>query len=624
MAEELDINAVAAQFVQQNIESIAAGCGKVLKLANDKVRLHLDRTYRQYLECVLDKYSRAKSFFIRGEAVYLYQFYVPLSLRLQKKHLEKPTLNDIAKVSRCAAIVGTGGSGKTMMMRHLLVNSVLSKKSVPIFVELRQVNNVELSLDDLVFNTLMSFKFQFDKEYVDEAIKKGHFAFFFDGLDEVVQSKRAATGKARQDFARKNDKNTVVVSSRPDTELEGWPDFTLLHIEPLSLDLAHELVTKLPFDEEIKGRFLDDLRKGMFTKHQSFLSNPLLLSIMLLTYGQSASIPTKLNVFYNQAYEALFERHDALKGGYQRKRHTKLDIQDFARVFSAFCLQTYDKRQFELSHLEALERIEKACEITAIRCDKTDYLRDATQAVSLLVEDGLMIVFAHRSFQEYFTARFISDAAPAVQESLIERYAEHIRTDNVLKLLHEMRPELVEKHYIIPQLAKYFNQIGVKKKIGKKNYLRHIKLVYSSFECRCDEVIGAHNGRSYGSEAVIFTVRNCGHLVGWSGFKAEEFASTRKHFAAKYAAGGDVYRIPTKKLTFQHPFLNDLASSPSVFSKKVLEIAHEILQVLQSNARCAEKSLEQILAQEQKVRAIPKRSMVARKLPQKAPMRPGV
>jgi hypothetical protein len=55
---------------------------------------------------------------------------------------------------------------------------------------------------------------------------------------------------------------------------------------------------------------------------------------MLLSYGQSASIPNKISVFYNQAYEALFERHDVLKDGFRRKRLTPLDIQDFARVFA--------------------------------------------------------------------------------------------------------------------------------------------------------------------------------------------------------------------------------------------------------------------------------------------------
>src|SRR6185503_8614326 len=129
------------------------------------------------------------------------------------------------------------------------------------------------------------------------------------------------------------------------------------------LDQACELVQKLPFESEFTSKFLKDLRDTLFAKHNSFLSNPLLLSIMLLTYGQSADIPNKLNVFYNQAYEALFQRHDALKGAFQRDRSTGLDIQDFAKVFAAFSLQTYDKRVFQMSKTQAIDYLEGAKKI---------------------------------------------------------------------------------------------------------------------------------------------------------------------------------------------------------------------------------------------------------------------
>lgn len=71
---EFNINKVAAEFVQNNIENfVRVGTG-VFKTASDKIKLHLDRTYKAYLKCVAEKCSRTKSFLIRGEPVYLYQF----------------------------------------------------------------------------------------------------------------------------------------------------------------------------------------------------------------------------------------------------------------------------------------------------------------------------------------------------------------------------------------------------------------------------------------------------------------------------------------------------------------------------------------------------------------------
>ena len=75
---EFDINKVTAEFVQKNIENFVKLGTDVFKTAAQKVQHHLDRTYKAYLKYVADKCSHTKSFFIRGEPAYLYQFYVPL------------------------------------------------------------------------------------------------------------------------------------------------------------------------------------------------------------------------------------------------------------------------------------------------------------------------------------------------------------------------------------------------------------------------------------------------------------------------------------------------------------------------------------------------------------------
>jgi predicted NACHT family NTPase len=434
MGDELDLNSIVAQFIQQNIEAFIDTAKGIIKMGTDKIRLDLNQTYEDYLTNVIDRYAKAKSFIFRGEPVQLYRFYVPLNIRFQKQIIHSPGINEIQKISRCIVITGSAGCGKSMMMRHLLLNSIVSKNKVPIFIELRQFNSSDTDIRTLIYETLRIHKFNLDKEYIDKAFQIGHFILFLDGYDEVISTKRSHVTKCIQDFSKQYDQNCIIISSRPDIEIEGWPEFTVIKIHPLILDQAYQLIYKLPYDDELKTKFLIDLRSGLFQKHESFLSNPLLLTIMLLTYGQSATIPNKLNVFYNQAYEALFERHDALKGGYRRERLTSFDIQDFGRLFSAFCLLSYDKREFEFSHTQALEYIEKSQPITGLRCSKDAFLQDLIQAVCLLIMDGMQIVYSHRSFQEYFTARFIADARPDIQEQLVKKYAKMSRYDNVLPI----------------------------------------------------------------------------------------------------------------------------------------------------------------------------------------------
>src|SRR5258708_26087576 len=119
MDNELDVNKVAAEFVNQNIEHFYAIGKDVLKGAADRVRVLLRSSYRNYLTCVTERYSKSKSFFIRHEATYLYEFYVPIGLKSGQSVVDKASLQSISDISPFAVLTGTSGSGKSMLMRHL-------------------------------------------------------------------------------------------------------------------------------------------------------------------------------------------------------------------------------------------------------------------------------------------------------------------------------------------------------------------------------------------------------------------------------------------------------------------------------------------------------------------------
>jgi predicted NACHT family NTPase len=205
---------------------------------------------------------------------------------------------------------------------------------------------------------------------------------------------------------------------------------------------------------------------------------------MLLTYNENAKIPAKLSVFYNQAYEALFQRHDANKGGFERVRKTTLDIQDFSRVFSFFCLQSYEKRLFKMSRIECLDLIEKTKTWLEKDFNVEGYLTDLLSAACLMIEDGLEIAFSHRSFQEYFVAIYISTASPVIQKELISRYWRNLRADNVINLLLEIDPELIERELFIPVLHELFKKLGVNKKVGITHTAKYLKTCFLIFKLK--------------------------------------------------------------------------------------------------------------------------------------------
>lgn len=93
--------------------------------------------------------------------------------------------------------------------------------------------------------------------------------------------------------------------------------------------------------------------------HKQFASNPLLLTIMLMTYTSYGEVPAKRHIFYSKAYETMARLHDASKGAYVRPMHTQLSPEDFAVYFSEFCARTYKAEILEFDERIFSEYMEK-------------------------------------------------------------------------------------------------------------------------------------------------------------------------------------------------------------------------------------------------------------------------
>lgn len=590
MSDELDVNKMAVEFVNSHIDTFYDTGKSIWKDMTDKARLHMQKSYREYLTCVTERYSKAKSFFVRSEPTYLYDFYVPAGISSKREQLPA-SVKALSKASSFTVITGSGGSGKSMFMRHLLLDSVKQKQKVPVFIELRELNQTDISLIELIQSTLSKNHFELDAKYIDKAIQAGHFILLLDGFDELTSNLRKSVGKQILQLAQKYDENMIVLSSRPDDEFSGWTLFNVFAMTPLTLEQACELVRLVPFDVDLKNKFTIDLSARLFKEHQSFLSNPLLLSIMLLTYSQSADIPTKLSVFYSQAYEALFHRHDALKGGFKRERSSNLDIQDFAKVFSAFAIQTYDKRIFQMSRSDALGYLEKSKKLSNINFNTSEYLKDAEQAVCLLVEDGLDIVFAHRSFQEYFTAKFILSAEQGVRKKLVSRFSQSLGRDSVISLLHEMNPELVERDLIVPRIESLQRALGIKKRVGITHYKKYIMRLVDIVHINVD---GTASFSVNDADLFVFL-----QFIVDVYPKFEKAIAGRLHmdkaFWSKFSDKERAVEFRLRDMKPLHEIISFMANGAGFISKETLELVIELRNDLLSKFAIMDQSLEEIL-----------------------------
>ncbi|MEC1718413.1 NACHT domain-containing protein [Schinkia azotoformans] len=483
---QIDINKIATNLIEKNIEKVTKGIYDFSSAKRKDLLLKSKNAFDLYLSSAIDKYSSTKTILYRDQRVPLYKFYVDVNLRYQFETINTDNINNLLELSNNITIFGSGGMGKSTLLKHLFLNTILNTDLIPLFVELRDLNDAEITLIDCIYKSLSNLKFNLEKEYFVKALHNGCFVIFLDGFDEVNEEKRRKLTMEIDLMVDKYSENYYIVSSRPgDFLYRGWNKFIDLHVIPLDKQSALSLIEKMDYDNDIKEKFLLELNDNLYKKHQSFCSNPLLLNIMLLTYHEFAEIPDKVHIFYGRAFDALYSQHDATKAGFKRKLMTieNLAIDDFKRVLSAISALSYMEKTYSFDQDQLFYYINSAKQIVDIEFDSNRFKTDLIESVCILVIDGLKYKYQHRSFQEYFTARFISNLPDEEQTSLllhiIEEEGESIKFDEVFNLLFEMANEKFERNLIIPALEK-LKEI-IKDSSLELSYLKYMETSFDEF-----------------------------------------------------------------------------------------------------------------------------------------------
>ena len=282
-----------------------------------------------------------------------------------------------------------------------------------------------------------------------------------DGYDELYSENQKEFFKKLNDFCDKYPENHYILSSRPYSESEfiEFQRFTVLKAVPFTKEQAISLITKIEYpDEELKNKFICDLETGLYDRHKSFASNPLLLNIMLSTYNDYAEIPQKLHLFYYQAFDTMLSKHDATKS-YRRKMLSDLSSDTFKECFAIFCFLTYQKAKTEFTFPEIEEIFKKFPPRIKKILNIGNFIHDLENCLCVLYKEGNRYKFSHRSFQEYFVAYFLNIQTDSKMRDysflLIESGKFSIRADSVFFMLEDMSTQRFNNNILIPLLTKF-------------------------------------------------------------------------------------------------------------------------------------------------------------------------
>ena len=352
------MNAIFDEYLSPLISKIA----NKLKITYNEVKIDLEIPFQAYLTNSYEKYSKIKTIIYGIEPKKLYDFFEIPFLKKGSDIIKPTTTKILTDLSKFLIIEGSGGIGKSTLMKHLFLSELKLKDYIPIFIELKDFNEEgHLDLEKLLLKKLNQFHNTFQEEYLDYALQSGCFLFLLDGYDELYSENQKEFFKKLNDFCDKYPENHYILSSRPYSESEfiEFQRFTVLKAVSFTKEQAISLITKIEYpDEELKDKFIRDLESGLYDRHKSFASNPLLLNIMLSTYNDYAEIPQKLHLFYYQAFDTMLSKHDATKS-YRRKMLSDLSSDTFKECFAIFCFLTYQKAKTEFTFPEIEEIFKK-------------------------------------------------------------------------------------------------------------------------------------------------------------------------------------------------------------------------------------------------------------------------
>jgi len=472
MEEQIDINKVIANVINYNVERIFTSIKQKVKSLKDAFKVHFKTAFTKYLKNTYEKYHKVKTLFYKAAPQDLYDIFVCPTISGSNGDFDADNVDKFLDVSNFLILKGTGGVGKSMLMKHLFINTLLNKKKnlIPILVELKDFNDSDAPFVDTLYAIMNSLGFDLEKENFLHALDTGGFLFLFDGLDEVnsVNEKRCFKELNelcdRYNNRNKKNENYFFISSRPNNNnhFVPWQRFTVLEAKPFSKTQALQLIDKIHYPSDKKEIFIQQFKDNLYDKHKSFASNPLLLNIMLLTFEDYSEIPDKLHIFYANAFETLFARHDSTKSGvYKREVKSGLSNDQFKKVFAQFCFETYLAGLLKFEENDLTSVLSK-CKCNTVNFEVDKFILDLQTTVCLMYKDGFKYFFTHRSFQEYFAALHIQSLDDQEQAAVYEVLADKDSrsSDNVLRMLLDMSLNKFEKNAFIPALEKLEKQIS--------------------------------------------------------------------------------------------------------------------------------------------------------------------
>ena len=478
---------IIASVVGDKLKSLFENLGKEF---GEEVKQVINNSILEYQ---VEEYNRnfsTKTLLHRVQPKNLKDFYQPLFItpcgknrrqigfRDNSKRISTSSISELFDKKQFITLIGNAGSGKSTIVKYLFLNAVDSKFKIPIKVELRYLNDFNGTVIDFIKDRIFKLsRLATHERIIERLMSSGDFVFFLDGYDEINSTKKEKITKEIDDLVKLYNKNNYLLTSRPYTEIDLLPLFHNFEVCELSDEDINSFIKKqIPIEEkELCDKITEAVNSQENVSYKSFLSNPLLLSMFILTFQSYSSIPQKRSEFYSQVFDALFSVHDSMsKLAFVREKQSGLSKEQIVEILKLFSFLSYFDEQFIFSGIYLEDKFKFIKEKKKnINFDNDKLINDLQVAIGILNKEGTDYTFPHRSLQEYFAAIYIFSLNDAnkkiVYQKIINLFTDKKKfrqtsRDNFHLLLSELDDKNVIKYALIPYFEKYISELNLEEK----------------------------------------------------------------------------------------------------------------------------------------------------------------
>lgn len=510
------IDKFSENMVSKYVDALTKELGTLFDDLYDETEQFININIRKYLSNYQEKYSKIKTLLHGSTPLNLYDVYYHIDIKgknpktRRTKIVKTASIKNVLKESSKITIIGDAGSGKSTLVKHLFLNSLEKKVGIPILIELRYFNQSKENLITYLKREISDTDLVVNSEILERYLDKGKFIFFLDGYDELNSEIIQKVIKDLNSFMKKYENNKFILTTRPYSNIEMLSEFHNFEICDLeNTDVENFIKLQLGEKNELAVKMIKSINENRNKKYiGSFLKNPLLLSLYILTFQSNSSIPDKKYIFYRRVVNALFSEHDSkTKLGYRRQKKSKLSQEDFEEIIKRFSFLSYFSNKFNFDEDYIINLFGQIKEkLQDVSFTNRDLIDDLLLSVALWLEDGGNYSFAHRSIQEYFATLFIiglnEKNKKAIYNKIIRDYGRNRfnEIENLMSLCKEMDIINFTKFLHIPTLKKiqeYFN-----KNENSSNLKNYLTFLFDGFHVRYNHdsekiIDSSHHASSY-------------------------------------------------------------------------------------------------------------------------------